>query len=95
MAGVLLDLQIRATGKNNLIFSKKNINFLGFFSSETKTLVQSATVPVPIYCRPLGGEDIGMKIWCSTAVDLTGGEAGFPDLNNGKFNLIYVTKIKN
>ncbi|KPM07010.1 JNK-interacting protein 3-like protein [Sarcoptes scabiei] len=53
-------------------------------SENTKQIMNSATVPVPIYCRPLGGEDIGMKIWCSSAVDLSGGEAGFPDTNNSE-----------
>lgn len=48
--------------------------------STKKTLV-----PVPIYCRPFGGADeIGMKIWCAAAVDLTGGEAGFPITTNEK-----------
>ena len=40
--------------------------------------IKGTSVPVPIYCRPLSGDDVGMKIWCASAVDLTGGEAGFP-----------------
>ncbi|RWS24925.1 JNK-interacting protein 3-like protein, partial [Leptotrombidium deliense] len=40
--------------------------------------LKTTSVPVPIYCRPLTGDDIGMKIWCAAAVDLSGGEAGFP-----------------
>ncbi|XP_054156139.1 C-Jun-amino-terminal kinase-interacting protein 4-like isoform X2 [Oppia nitens] len=40
--------------------------------------IKGTSVPVPIYCRPLSGDDVGMKIWCACAVDLTGGEAGFP-----------------
>lgn len=32
------------------------------------------SVPVPTYCRPLSGDEIGMKIWCAAAVDLSGGE---------------------
>ncbi len=44
--------------------------------------IKNTSVPVPIYCRPLSGDDVGMKIWCASAVDLTGGEAGFP--NNDK-----------
>ena len=38
-------------------------------------------VPVPTYCRPLSGHedsDLGMKIWCACAVDLSGGDASFP-----------------
>ena len=42
------------------------------------TAIKSTSVPVPIYCRPLSGDDVGLKIWCASAVDLTGGEAGFP-----------------
>ncbi|XP_075676171.1 JNK-interacting protein syd isoform X2 [Dermatophagoides pteronyssinus] len=51
--------------------------------------LKNTSVPVPIYCRPLGGEDIGMKIWCATAVDLSGGEAGFPDTSNVTNKLDY------
>lgn len=43
------------------------------------TAIKSTSVPVPIYCRPLSGDDVGLKIWCASAVDLTGGEAGFPN----------------
>lgn len=32
-------------------------------------------VPIPQYCRPLTGDSLGMKIWCATAVDLSGGDA--------------------
>ena len=45
-------------------------------------------VPVPIHCRPLASSSqnqsnnqpnsTGLRIWCAAAVDLTGGEAGFP-----------------
>lgn len=38
----------------------------------------NSMVPIPIYCRPLSSDDMGMKIWCAAAVDLTGGEAEFP-----------------
>ncbi|XP_046910833.1 JNK-interacting protein syd isoform X3 [Dermatophagoides farinae] len=51
-------------------------------TNKTPFSLKNTSVPVPIYCRPLGGEDIGMKIWCATAVDLSGGEAGFPDTSN-------------
>lgn len=47
-------------------------------SDEPNASVKSTVVPVPTYCRPLSGDDVGMKIWCATAVDLSGGEAGFP-----------------
>nr|XP_018903223.1 PREDICTED: C-Jun-amino-terminal kinase-interacting protein 4 isoform X6 [Bemisia tabaci] len=30
-------------------------------------------VPVPVYCRPLMEKEPGMKIWCATGVNLTGG----------------------
>lgn len=30
-------------------------------------------VPIPQYCRPLTGDSLGMKIWCATAIDLSGG----------------------
>jgi hypothetical protein len=46
--------------------------------------IKGTSVPVPIYCRPLSGDDIGMKIWCACAVDLTGGEAGFPNDKSDK-----------
>lgn len=29
-------------------------------------------VPIPQYCRPLTGDSLGMKIWCATALDLSG-----------------------
>lgn len=42
-------------------------------------------VPVPIHCRPLAtssqnqsNQSTGLRIWCAAAVDLSGGEAGFP-----------------
>jgi hypothetical protein len=41
------------------------------------------TVPVPTYCRPLSGDDVGMKIWCACAVDLTGGDIDFPSSSPG------------
>lgn len=41
--------------------------------------IKGTSVPVPIYCRPLSCDDVGMKIWCAAAVDLSGGEAGFPN----------------
>lgn len=31
-------------------------------------------VPIPQYCRPLTGDSLGMKIWCATAVDVSGGD---------------------
>lgn len=31
-------------------------------------------VPIPQYCRPLTGDSLGMKIWCATAIDLSGGD---------------------
>lgn len=34
----------------------------------------SLRVPIPLYCRPLTGDSFGMKIWCATAIDLSGGE---------------------
>lgn len=37
-------------------------------------------VPVPLYCRPLSGDSLGMKIWCATAIDLSGGDSSS---NNG------------
>ncbi|XP_015795689.1 C-Jun-amino-terminal kinase-interacting protein 4 isoform X2 [Tetranychus urticae] len=46
--------------------------------------LRHASVPVPIYCRPLNNDDLGLKIWCAAAVDLTGGEAGFPGNQNAK-----------
>ncbi|XP_074598830.1 JNK-interacting protein 3-like isoform X2 [Brevipalpus obovatus] len=49
--------------------------------SSSASDLKHTTVPVPIYCRPLNTEDMGMKIWCAASVDLTGGEAGFPDTN--------------
>lgn len=51
-------------------------------------------MPVPIYCRPLGGEsELGMKIWSATAVDLTGGEAGFPISNGTSGRLVLNREI--
>jgi len=46
--------------------------------------VTTHPVPVPIHCRPLASSSqdqpnsAGLRIWCGAAVDLTGGEAGFP-----------------
>lgn len=31
-------------------------------------------VPIPQCCRPLTGDSLGMKIWCATAIDLSGGD---------------------
>ncbi|CAH1777196.1 unnamed protein product [Owenia fusiformis] len=31
-------------------------------------------VPVPVYCRPLLDKEPGMKIWCASGVNLTGGK---------------------
>ncbi|KAG9511139.1 JNK-interacting protein, partial [Fragariocoptes setiger] len=30
-------------------------------------------VPIPLYCRPLSGDSLGMKIWCAAAIDFSGG----------------------
>jgi len=35
-------------------------------------------VPIPQYCRPLTGDSLGMKIWCATAIDLSGGDLESP-----------------
>lgn len=48
-------------------------------SNQTDALAVNAalihtSVPVPTYCRPLSGDEVGMKIWCACAVDLSGGE---------------------
>ena len=50
--------------------------------------VVTLPVPVPIHCRPLATSSqnqlnsqphsTGLRIWCAAAVDLSGGEAGFP-----------------
>lgn len=34
----------------------------------------SLRIPIPQYCRPLTGDSQGMKIWCATAIDLSGGD---------------------
>ena len=84
MVGVLLALIQRKV----VLFSLSSVfKLYDYFrnSESSKTPLKSTSVPVPIYCRPLGGEDIGMKIWCATAVDLSGGEAGFPTSNGMKF----------
>ncbi|XP_070197091.1 C-Jun-amino-terminal kinase-interacting protein 4-like isoform X2 [Littorina saxatilis] len=31
------------------------------------------SVPVPVYCRPLYEDEVGVKIWCAAGVNLTGG----------------------
>lgn len=36
--------------------------------------ISGLQVPIPQYCRPLTGDSLGMKIWCATAVDLSGGD---------------------
>ncbi|XP_076319407.1 C-Jun-amino-terminal kinase-interacting protein 4-like isoform X27 [Tachypleus tridentatus] len=38
-----------------------------------KTSSSHVRVPVPIYCRPLLEKEPGMKIWCASGVNLTGG----------------------
>lgn len=38
------------------------------------TKLASLQVPIPQYCRPLTGDSLGMKIWCATAIDLSGGD---------------------
>ena len=50
----------------------------GLDTSSSVSALKNTSVPVPTYCRPLSGDDVGMKIWCACAVDLSGGEAGFP-----------------
>jgi len=31
-------------------------------------------VPIPQHCRPLSGDLLGMKIWCATTIDMSGGD---------------------
>jgi hypothetical protein len=38
------------------------------------TKLASLQVPIPQYCRPLTGDSLGMKIWCATTIDLSGGD---------------------
>lgn len=37
-------------------------------------------VPIPQYCRPLTGDSLGMKIWCATSIDLSGGDNVLEDV---------------
>lgn len=39
-------------------------------------------IPIPQYCRPLTGDSLGMKIWCATTIDLSGGYTGNLDQKN-------------
>lgn len=39
----------------------------------------SLNIPIPQYCRPLTGDSLGMKIWCATTIDLSGGEVSTND----------------
>lgn len=45
--------------------SDSNINF---------NKLSGIQVPIPQCCRPLTGDSLGMKIWCATAIDLSGGD---------------------
>lgn len=38
------------------------------------SLLSGLQVPIPQYCRPLTGDSVGMKLWCATAIDMTGGD---------------------
>lgn len=43
------------------------------FNSVQGNKLSGLQVPIPQYCRPLTGDSLGMKIWCATAIDLSGG----------------------
>lgn len=43
-------------------------------TSAAAAAYMQTSVPVPTHCRPLSGDEIGLKIWCASAVDLSGGE---------------------
>ncbi|XP_022253351.1 C-Jun-amino-terminal kinase-interacting protein 4-like isoform X5 [Limulus polyphemus] len=44
-------------------------------SDTSKSNSSNVPVPVPIYCRPLLEKEPGMKIWCASGVNITGGRA--------------------
>lgn len=43
-------------------------------SSVSFNKLSGLQVPIPQCCRPLTGDSLGMKIWCATAIDLSGGD---------------------
>lgn len=43
-------------------------------SSSSKSASSNVPVPVPVYCRPLVDKEQGMKVWCASGVNLSGGK---------------------
>ncbi|KAF8764752.1 C-Jun-amino-terminal kinase-interacting protein like [Argiope bruennichi] len=41
---------------------------------QIKPNASTVPVPVPVFCRPLLEKELGMKVWCASGVDLTGGK---------------------
>lgn len=54
--------------------SSSNLPSSGNDSIGLGTKLAALQVPIPQYCRPLTGDSLGMKIWCATAIDLSGGD---------------------
>lgn len=55
------------TGELGATANEQSVSFSGNKLAELQ-------VPIPQYCRPLTGDLLGMKIWCATAIDLSGGD---------------------
>lgn len=61
-------VSLRSTGQRTPSNDEGKLDLVGKASSALK-------VPIPQYCRPLVGQSLGMKIWCGTAIDMSGGDS--------------------
>ncbi|GBM76429.1 C-Jun-amino-terminal kinase-interacting protein 4 [Araneus ventricosus] len=60
---------------------------------QIKPNASTVPVPVPVFCRPLLEKELGMKVWCASGVDLTGGKLEHENSNVSSFgsSLFYVS----
>lgn len=61
---------ISQTGVESFSYNQKESGHANISSSK----IAGIQVPIPQYCRPLTGDSLGMKIWCATSIDLSGGD---------------------
>lgn len=61
---------ISQTGVESFNYNQKE----GGLANISSGKIAGIQVPIPQYCRPLTGDSLGMKIWCATSIDLSGGD---------------------
>lgn len=64
----------------------------GMASSDPSVKLSGLQVPIPQYCRPLTGDSLGMKIWCATAIDLSGGDVASNQKSTERQNQLDTTQ---